>query len=81
MGKQSLGREPIIGRGIFGQLIGEGFSAPGHYIDMRQCKCADNFAEEGGFLMIRFDEGQVNFGPPDFEGQTGEASSGAEVHH
>jgi len=28
------------------------FSSGTHYIDIRQCKCARNFLQEGGFLVI-----------------------------
>ena len=49
------------------------------YIDVRQCKGAGHFAEEGGFLVIRFDECKVDVGSPDFEGESGESGSGAEV--
>jgi len=37
--------------------FGEGFGAGGNYIDVRQCKGADYFAEECSFLMIGFDQG------------------------
>src|ERR1700678_2737247 len=32
--------------------LGKGFGAGGLYIDVRQCKGADNFAQERGFLML-----------------------------
>lgn len=34
----------------------EGIDASVLYIDIRQCKGADQFAEKGRFLVIRFDE-------------------------
>ena len=57
----------------------DGFGAFGYYIDVRQCKGADYLAEEGSFLVIRFDERQVNFGGPDFYRKSGESGAGAEI--
>src|SRR5208282_3326066 len=37
----------------------QGFGSVGDYIDVGQCKCAGYFAEESGFLVIRFDEREV----------------------
>ena len=54
----------ILGMGL--NLFGVGFGAVGDYIDVRQCKGAGGFAEEGGFLVIRFDERQADGRSPDF---------------
>ena len=67
-----------VGFGEFG-AGGESFGALGKYIDVRQCKCAGYFAQESRFLVIRFDECKVDVGRPDFEGESGESGSGAEV--
>lgn len=58
---------------------GNSFSTVGNYIDVRQCKCSGYFAEEGGFLVIRFDQSQVEVGGPDLEGKSGEPGAGADV--
>ena len=50
-------------------LAGEVFRTGGNYIDIRQCKRAGHFFQEGGFLVIRFDEGEVNLRRPDRENQ------------
>jgi len=57
----------------------DSLSALGYYIDVHQCKRADYLAKEGGFLVIRFDERQMNFGGPDLYRKTGESGAGAEV--
>jgi hypothetical protein len=54
----------IVGRGF--NLFGQGFGALGDYIDVRQCKSAGGFAEEGGFLVVGFDEGQADRRCPNF---------------
>ena len=55
------------------------FGSLGYYIDIGQFKRADYFAEKGGFLVIRFDEREVDVGRPDFQGEGGEAGTGTEV--
>jgi hypothetical protein len=70
------GNEVGFGEGGVG---GEGFGAGGNYIDIRQCKCAGNFAEEGGFFMIGFDQGEVDMRGPEFEGKGGESGAGADI--
>src|SRR5258708_9437578 len=57
----------------------QGFNAGRYYIDVRQCKGADCFAEKGGFLVIRFDHRQVDTWGPDFDWQAGEAGSATDV--
>ncbi len=59
--------------------VRERFSAVDLYIDICQCEGADDFAEEGGFLVIGFDEGHVDLRGPEFDGDAGEAGAGAEV--
>jgi len=61
------------------EASGHGFSAVRDYIDVGQCKCAGDFAEEGGLFVVRFDEGQLDLGRPDFERQAREAGAGADV--
>ena len=58
---------------------GKGFGARGLYIDVRQCKGAGDFAEEGGLLVIGFDQGQGDLGDPEFYGDAGESGAGAYV--
>jgi len=58
---------------------GEGFGADVLYIDVRQCKGAGEFAEEGGFLLIGFDQGEGDVVGPEFDGDAREAGARAEV--
>ena len=51
----------------------------GEYIDGRQCKDADDFAEEGDLLVVRFDQGYRTGGGPDLQRDPGEAGTGPEV--
>lgn len=55
------------------------FGSVGDYIDVRQCKCADCFAEEGRFLVIGFDHGQMDVRGPDLYGEGGKSGAGADV--
>ena len=54
---------------------GQDFGSVGDYIDVGQCKCAGDFAEKDGFLLIRFDQSQVDVGGPEFQGKSGEAGA------
>ena len=67
-----------VGAGEIG-VGGEDLGAVGGYIDVGQCKCAGRFAEEGGFLVIRFDQGEVELGRPDFQREGGESGAGTDV--
>lgn len=58
---------------------GKGLGARALYIDVRQCKGAGDFAEEGGFFLVGLDQGQRNVGRPKFDGDSGEAGAGADV--
>lgn len=58
---------------------GEVFGARALYIDVRQCKDPGDFAEEGGFLVIGFDQGERDLRSPELEGETGESRAGADV--
>jgi hypothetical protein len=49
------------------------------YIDVRQCKGAGHFAEEGRLLVIGFDQGEGDVRSPEFDGESGEAGAGTEV--
>ena len=60
---------------------GEDFGSIGYYIDVGQCKRAGHFAEEGGLLVIRFDQRQVDVRGPDFQGKGGESGAGADVEN
>ena len=41
--------------GVGAEAGGERFGPGGDYIDVGQCKFAGHFAEEGGFLVVRFE--------------------------
>jgi hypothetical protein len=41
----------------FGGWVWVGFGAGGEYIDLCQCKGSGELAEEGGFLLVGFDQG------------------------
>ena len=45
---------------------GQDFGSVGDYIDVGQCKSSGHFAEEGGFLVIGFDQRQVDVRGPEF---------------
>jgi len=57
----------------------EVLGAAGEYIDISQCKCADDLPEEGDLLVLRFDEGDRGARRPDLDGQAREAGAGADV--
>ena len=59
--------------------MGQGFGTGVLYIDVRQCKCAGEFFEEGGFLLVRFDEREVDSWIPELEGDAGESGARAYV--
>ena len=58
---------------------GQDFGSVGDYIDVGQCKCAGHFAEEDCFLVIGFDQRQVDVRGPEFQGEGGESGAGADV--
>jgi hypothetical protein len=58
---------------------GEGFGAGGLYIDVRQCKGAGDFTEEGGFLVVGFNQSQADRRTPELYGNAWEACAGAYV--
>ncbi len=62
-----------------GSLAWKIFRASGEYIDIHQCKCADHFAQERGFLLVGFNERDMQIRSPDFDGEAGEAGAGAKV--
>jgi len=62
---------------VEGGLSREGLGAVGVYIDVCQYKGAGHFAEEGGFFLIRFDQGERDVRGPELDGESGQASSGA----
>ena len=45
------------------------------YIDVRQCKRAHHFAEEGGFLVVGLDEGEGDVRRPELDRDSGEAGA------
>jgi hypothetical protein len=65
--------------GDYVEGFGERFGTGVLYIDVRQCKGAGDFAEEGGFLVVGFDQGEGDVWGPEFEGEAGESCAGAEV--
>ena len=56
---------------------GQGFGACVLYIDVRQCKGAGDFAEEGGFLVVGLDQGEGKVRSPELDGEAGESGAGA----
>src|SRR5260370_10499137 len=60
---------------------GQSFGLVGDYIDVGQCKCAGYFAEEGGLLVIRFDQREVDVRSPELQGKSGESGAGADVEN
>src|SRR6266849_3718098 len=65
--------------GVGAETGGHDFGSVGEYIDVGQCKCAGYFAEEGGLLVIRFDQREVDVGSPELQGKGGESGAGADV--
>jgi hypothetical protein len=55
------------------------FGAGVLYIDIRQCKGTGDLAEEGGFLVVRFDQGQGDPGHPQFDGESGKSGTGTYI--
>ncbi len=62
-------------------LGSEAFGAAGEYIDVRQCKAADDFAQEGRLLLVRFNQCELDVGRINLDGKAGEASTGANVDY
>jgi hypothetical protein len=60
-------------------VAGEIFGAAAEYIDVRQCKRAGYFAEEGGFLVVRFDQREIDVRVPELEGDAGESGAGTDI--
>ena len=58
---------------------GKRFGSGVLYIGVGQCKGAGDFAEEGGFLVVGFDQGEGELRGPEFDGEAGESGAGAEV--
>lgn len=74
-GHEGCGREQDMVETLDGTQGHEGggggrevLGAAGEYIDVRQCKCADGFAQEGYFFVVRFDQGDLRVRRPDFQG-------------
>lgn len=85
-GRQEAGRdgedagEAFDGaEGDYVEDLGEVFGAGVLYIDVRQCKGAGDFAEEGGFPVVGFDESQRYVRGPEFDGDSWEAGTGTQV--
>jgi len=58
---------------------GEGFGALGGYIDVRQCKAADGFAEEDDFLVLRLEESSAELRSPELDWKAGKSGAGTDV--
>jgi hypothetical protein len=65
----------VVIRALPKEFLGAG----GEYIDVRQCKGADDLAEEGGFLLVGLDQGEGDVWRPELDGDAGESCAGAEV--
>jgi len=61
--------------GDYVEGLSDGLGARVLYIDVRQCKSAGDFAQEGRFLVIGFDEGQGDVGGPKLDRNAGEAGA------
>lgn len=61
------------------RVCGQGLGASILYIDVGQCKSADHLTEEGGLLVVGFDERERDVGRPEFDGEAGESGTGAQV--
>jgi hypothetical protein len=62
---------------VEGGMGREALGAVGVYIDVCQYKGAGHFAQEGGFFLIRFDQGERDVRGPELDGESGQASTGA----
>src|SRR5258708_29796564 len=56
-----------------------GFGAGVLYIDVCQCKRSGNFAEEGSFLLVGFDQGEGDMWGPEVDGEARESCAGADI--
>lgn len=68
--------------GAHGDQIGGGgevLGAIGKDVDIREAERAHEFAQEGSFLVLRFDEGEAQAREVDLHGKPGEAGAGADV--
>src|SRR5579863_4704793 len=57
--------------------LSDGLGADVLYIDTCQSEGTGDFAEEGGFLVVGFDEGHAYIGSPKLYRDAGEAGTGA----
>src|SRR5208337_1899066 len=73
--------EPLHGaQGDDGGAIARiAFRPAAKYIDVRQCKAADDLAQEGRLLVAGLEERQPQPGMANLDGQAGEACAGAYV--
>src|ERR1700730_8906551 len=62
-------------RARFAEVVG----GPGEYIDIGQCKTADNLAQKSGLLLSRLDQGEVDVRSPDLDGKAGESGARSNV--
>ena len=53
------------------------FGAAAKYIDIRQCKCTYDLAQEDGLLLVGLDQREAKTGRPDLDRQPREASARA----
>ena len=56
-------------------VAGEIFGAAAEYIDVRQCKRAGYFAEEGGFLVVGLDQSESDVWGPELDRNAGESGA------
>lgn len=84
------GEELDGGRDGFGHIVygaegdgvefpGQGFGAGCVYLGVAQVQSAEGFAEEGGFFVLGFGEGDGYLRMEDGDGEPGEAGAGAEI--
>jgi hypothetical protein len=59
--------------------VAEILGAAVEYIDVRQCKRAGYLAEEDGFLVVGFNQGEIDAGVPEPQGDAREAGAGTDI--
>ena len=83
--KEACGDREDFGEALDGaqgddiECLSDIFGAGVLYIDICQCNRAGDFAEEGGLLMVGFDEREGDVRSPEFYRNSGEAGAGTEV--
>src|SRR5579863_2720859 len=72
---EALDRAQSYGFSVIGEVLG----ATGEYIDVGQCKTADDFAQKGRLLLIRFNQSDMDGRSPNLDGQAGKTRAAPDV--